>query len=244
MKKIILLTIGLISLTAYSQEKEMKYFNYKWKPTSEKKAKYSREILKQNDTLYLVTDYQKNGKLYMKGQYSSIRPMIENGFFEFYDFDNYKKIATGYYTNGEMTGDWNFTDYNGITRKVNYDLVLIYNEKQSDSPDSSSVLMIVEQMPKFKDRMSLQDFSNYIGENLVYPPMAQRYIKEDKVYVQFAVNKLGQISDIKVVNKVYKDLEREAVRVISQSPDWTPGYQKGKPVRVQFTFPINFELTR
>jgi hypothetical protein len=156
MKKIILLIFGLISLNLYSQEKEMKYFTYKWKPTSENNAKIIREIIKHNDTLYNVIDYQKKGKLYMKGQFSSINPMIENGFFEFYDIDNYKKIATGYYANGVMTGVWSFMDYNGITKKVNYDLKLIYNEKLSDDkPDSNSVEVSVEKMPKFQDSKNL-----------------------------------------------------------------------------------------
>jgi hypothetical protein len=37
-------------------------------------------------------------------------------------------------------------------------------------------------------------------------------------------------------------LKDEAVRVVSESPDWTPGKQRGKAVDVQFTFPITFIL--
>ncbi|HYW94324.1 MAG TPA: energy transducer TonB [Bacteroidales bacterium] len=37
-------------------------------------------------------------------------------------------------------------------------------------------------------------------------------------------------------------LDQEALRVVSSSPDWTPGYFEGKPVAVLFTFPINFAL--
>jgi len=246
MKKIFLFAIGLISLTLYSQhEKEIKYLNYKWKTTSEKRAIYIREIVKQNDTLFSVTDFHKNGKVSMKGQYSSIKPMIENGFFEFYDFENYLKISTGHYSNGEMSGDWTFFTNGEISKQINYDLKLIYNNSMmEDKPDSNSIVIVVEQMPKFQDSDNLADFARYVKDNLFYPPMAARYLIEGRVFVLFTIDRKGNVSDIEVKNKVHKDLEREAIRVISQSPDWTPGYQKGKPVRVNFTFPINFDLTK
>ena len=38
-------------------------------------------------------------------------------------------------------------------------------------------------------------------------------------------------------------LNKEALRVIEESPDWTPGKQRGKAVNVQFVFPINFVIT-
>jgi hypothetical protein len=178
----------------------------------------------------------------MKGQYSSINPMIENGFFEFYDLDNFKKVATGYYTKGIMTGNWTFTDYDGINRKVNYDLDLIYNEISTNDNHVDSIFFIVDEIPKFQGTNNLQEFANYIGENLIYPPMSLMYIIEDRVILQFVINTLGQVSNLEAINKVHKDLEREAIRVVSQSPDWTPGIQKGKAVRVMFTFPINFAL--
>ena len=42
--------------------------------------------------------------------------------------------------------------------------------------------------------------------------------------------------------KYIQMLKDEAIRVVSGSPDWTPGKQKGKTVNVMFTFPINFVL--
>ena len=42
--------------------------------------------------------------------------------------------------------------------------------------------------------------------------------------------------------KYIQMLKDEAIRVISGSPDWTPGKQRGKNVNVMFTFPINFAL--
>lgn len=241
MKINILLIVFLISTNCFSQEKEIKYFSYKWKPTSEKRAKFVRHIEKINDTIYSVTDYDNKGRLYMKGQYSSINPMIENGFFEFYDFDNFQKVATGYYSKGIMCGEWVFKNYNDtISRKVNYDFKIIKNSPEFDTEVNPQVK--VESMPKFQNSDNFQNFINYVARNLIYPPMAQRYYIQEKVYIGFIINENGQISDIKAMRKSNKDLEREAIRVLAQSPEWNPGYQKGKPVRVHFVFPFIFEL--
>jgi protein TonB len=37
-------------------------------------------------------------------------------------------------------------------------------------------------------------------------------------------------------------LDKEALRVIKSMPNWTPGTQRGKPVRVKYTIPVNFRL--
>jgi len=62
------------------------------------------------------------------------------------------------------------------------------------------------------------------------------------VIVQFAVNKVGIVVDANVVRSVDPALDKEAVRVVMSSPKWAPGKQRGKAVKVLFTFPINFVL--
>lgn len=64
-----------------------------------------------------------------------------------------------------------------------------------------------------------------------------------KVYIQFVIEKDGSITDVKVARGVDSSLDKEAVRVVKSMPKWTPGKQRGKPVRVAYTLPINFQLT-
>jgi TonB family protein len=66
---------------------------------------------------------------------------------------------------------------------------------------------------------------------------------EGRVLVQFIVEKDGNISSAKVVQKVNEQLDAEAVRVVNAMPKWKPGKQKGQPVRVKFTIPISFRLS-
>ena len=66
--------------------------------------------------------------------------------------------------------------------------------------------------------------------------------KQGRVIVQFVVNKDGSISEATVVRSVDTYLDAEALRVVNAMPNWTPGKQKGEPVRVKFTIPVNFRL--
>jgi len=52
----------------------------------------------------------------------------------------------------------------------------------------------------------------------------------------------GSISNIEVVKHAFPSLDAEAVRVLSAMPNWTPGKQSGKVVRVKYTVPLNFNL--
>ena len=56
-------------------------------------------------------------------------------------------------------------------------------------------------------------------------------------------NKDGSIVDVVVVRSSGDaSLDKEAIRVINSMPKWKPGKQRGKPVRVKYTVPVNFRL--
>ena len=103
------------------------------------------------------------------------------------------------------------------------------------------VFFIVEDMPKFAGG-GKEKFREYIAQNLQYPPIAAENGISGRVFVQFAVDNAGNVVDVKVVRGVDPALDKEAVRVVKSSPKWTPGKQRGRPVKVQFTFPIVFVL--
>jgi TonB family protein len=86
------------------------------------------------------------------------------------------------------------------------------------------------------------EFSKWVNENLKYPKAAYEAGIQGRVVLQFTVEKDGKIGDVKVLRGVNPELDSEAVRVVSSSPDWTPGYVKGEPVRVTYTFPLIFQL--
>ncbi|HIG32108.1 MAG TPA: energy transducer TonB [Flavobacteriales bacterium] len=106
--------------------------------------------------------------------------------------------------------------------------------------DDDEVFMVVESMPVFPG--GDLGLMKYIQKNVKYPPIAKEYNITGKVYISFIVDKSGSVTNVKVVRGVDKNLDAEAVRVIKSLPKYKPGKQRGKPVRVMFTVPINFTL--
>ena len=106
--------------------------------------------------------------------------------------------------------------------------------------DDEEFFMVVENMPEFPGGdLGLMKF---IQKNVRYPAIAKEYNITGKVYVSFIVDKQGSVTNVKIVRGVDKNLDAEAIRVVSLLPKYKPGKQRGKAVRVMFTIPINFTL--
>jgi len=85
-------------------------------------------------------------------------------------------------------------------------------------------------------------FYKYIFDKMKYPAQARRMGIEGKVFVEFVVNRDGSIVDVKVLKGIGAGCDEEAIRVVQSAPSWTPGKQRGKPVRQKMVIPITFKL--
>ena len=114
-------------------------------------------------------------------------------------------------------------------------------EAPVEEEEEEVVFVIVESMPEFPGGQ--QALFKYLSENVKYPVIAQENGIQGRVICQFVVNKDGSIVDVEVVRSGGDaSLDKEAVRVIKTMPKWKPGKQRGKPVRVKYTVPVNFKL--
>lgn len=99
-----------------------------------------------------------------------------------------------------------------------------------------------ETVRKSKRRDCFQEKMNrHIVQNFRYPEFAQKNGIEGRVFIQFIIEKDGNIGGIRSRGP-HGTLERAAERIIEKLPKMTPGYQKGLPVRVPFSIPITFRL--
>jgi len=108
--------------------------------------------------------------------------------------------------------------------------------KPKNKSDNITVTF-AEQMPEFNG-----DLMAYLSENIVYPSMAEENNIEAKVITQFIVEIDGNISNVEIIKKKGWGFDEEALRVVKAMPNWKPGKQNGKPVRVLFTLPIVFKI--
>lgn len=142
--------------------------------------------------------------------------------------------------------------------------------KTEELASESEVFIVVEDMPTFNGGEPVE-FRKYIAQNLKYPNEAVAEGVVGRIFIKFIVTKEGKVivpdqetlakAEGKPLEEVivvaYRTLEKdsetpdekyiqllkdEVIRVVSESPDWTPGKQRGKNVNVMFTFPVVFAL--
>ena len=107
-------------------------------------------------------------------------------------------------------------------------------------PEEEDVFMVVKDQPEFPGGTSA--LLEYLRKNIKYPAICRENNIQGRVIVSFIVNKDGGIVEPEVIKSVNPSLDKEALRVISGMPKWKPGSQRGKPVRVKYTVPVNFRL--
>ena len=120
------------------------------------------------------------------------------------------------------------------------DVAPIIETEAEEEEEEAQVFFIVEEMPEFPGgELALR---KYIANSIKYPVIAQENGIQGKVYVTFVVDRDGSVSNAHVARGIDPSLDKEALRVVNSLPKWKPGKQRGKPVRVSYTVPINFVL--
>lgn len=232
---------------SFAQDTASFFFDKNWKDTNEKKAKYIRqEITLFNN--YLIEIYKSDGTPIYKGEFSSLEPEIENGFSLHFN-DEGELIEKGYFTLGYpdslwffmnlKTGKFDTIDYTGIRE------LIISKEGPFSFPET---FVIVNEMPSFPiknedlSQVTFKDFRSYINSERYYPVIAKRKHIEGSVIVIFTIGPDGNIYDIMIPKPESKYFDYEAVRVILNSPKWSPGLQQNKAVPVRKSTYVSFYL--
>lgn len=132
--------------------------------------------------------------------------------------------------------------------EVNFDVdvkeeMVIREVVIADAPvveKADEIFDVVENAPEFPGGM--EAWYQYLNKNLKYPTQARRMGIEGTVYVVFVVNTDGTIQDVELLRGIGGGCDEEAIRVVSSAPKWTPGKQRGRPVRVRMRLPVRFKL--
>lgn len=143
-----------------------------------------------------------------------------------------------------------FSDFPGYTpatvenisvdSELNLHLMLSKDGLKSFSEKPSDVYLNVDQMPIFPG--GLKAMRVFLAMNVKYPREAIQSKIHGKVYVNFVVDELGDVTKVKIIKGASKVLDEEAIRVINLMPKWEPGRMEGKAVKVSYTVPINFNM--
>ena len=119
-------------------------------------------------------------------------------------------------------------------------LLFSFTTSTAQTKKNNMVFDVVEVMPQFPGGQIAM--MKYIMENMKYPEQAMKEGIQGRVTVSFIVEKDGRVSNVRLLRSVQPLLDKEAIRVVKSMPKWSPGKQKGKPVRVRFNLPVMFKL--
>ncbi len=138
-------------------------------------------------------------------------------------------------------------------KQLNSIVVVGYGAKKEQK---DTILPTAEVMPQFysddcigvtdekeKQACSMNALMKHLGKTLVYPELARKEKIEGMVVVSFVIDEAGAATNVKVVKDVGGGCGTEAIRVV-ETTRWTPGFNQGKPVKVEMKLPINFRLSQ
>ena len=135
---------------------------------------------------------------------------------------------------------YSIEDLNTVKERLReLDVLMVSYADTNETPVSATSLDV---KPTFNGEEVYQ-FSRWVNLNIEYPQEAKDKNIQGRVAVSFTVNSKGKVCDVEVVKGVDPLLDKEAVRVVEMSPEWTPGMVDGKAVPVRYTFPIIFMLS-
>jgi len=113
--------------------------------------------------------------------------------------------------------------------------------EEEEIEEEAIPFQFVETKPSFQGG-DANAFTKWVNSRLVYPEVAKENGVQGRVHLQFTVEADGRVTNVKVLRGVDESLDKEAVRVVSQSPRWSPGKQRDRAVKVTYTFPVIFQL--
>lgn len=129
-----------------------------------------------------------------------------------------------------------------VEERVVGDETITVEPMRVDEPahDANEVFTVVEEMPEFPGGQ--QALMKYVGSKIRYPEEAMENNIHGTVFVTFVVEQDGRITGVRTLRGIGHGCDEEAMRVVKSMPNWTPGKQGGKPIRVQYNLPVRFTM--
>jgi TonB family protein len=150
-------------------------------------------------------------------------------------------ISEGSYVNGKKHDVWNTYFKDGKLKNKETFEYGVFKEGISYKENGESFTYTIQEVQPVPDG-GMHGFMNYIMESMHYPKEARKKGIQGKVYVRFVIDRDGSVRDVEVLKGIGGGCDEEAMRVIRECPRWSPGIQRGQPVKVRMSIPLIFKL--
>ncbi len=135
----------------------------------------------------------------------------------------------------KVTTEVDFTEFDADTE------IIQTVEIEEEVIEDDQPFLKAEKMPSFQGG-DLATFRNWVQSQLKYPQIAAENGISGQVILSFVIERNGKLTNIEVLRTPDRSLADEAIRVLKKSPDWSPGLQRNKAVRVKYTLPVVFKI--
>jgi TonB family protein len=198
--------IWLKNATCLSQDTVRLYLNEKYEVIENKeKAVFIREAYVSQRKRYHITDQYLNGQMILEGEYSSLNPWTEDGYFKYYD-ETGNLYSEGRYVQGSLIGKW-----------------VYHNYKSRDTVDYTAASKMLNNsflkgMTLPKSIPASKRLVDFIQENVQFPARA-RDLKDKAIAEMNIVMTRNKHIIPDIVSSSHKDLNFEICRVLMTVPD-------------------------
>jgi len=244
MAKFLLPVFLLLSLSTFSQDKIIKYYDSLWVPTSKDSAFFYTEFIRQ-DTLYICMSYwAETNKLNCKSIYADTLFKKPRGLLLRYYESGDVKDSSYFYESGEIENTYHFYSNGKIWAHYYYDNRTKKTTSEGFDEQGKSidgfVYMREAEFPGGDDGWSTFVSQNF---NVKVPIRKKAPVGVYKVIISFVVDEKGKVSNIKPTTNFGYGMEEEAMRVIRKSPRWSPLIYLGEESKAFRLQPFSFVIT-
>jgi antitoxin component YwqK of YwqJK toxin-antitoxin module len=230
MKKMLLLFVLFCSIHFYAQKRIYFTEGFKELPSVENATYYS--IYEDNKEGTQRTTYYIDNTIYKRDQFSNYKKRILNGTSESW-YKSGAKQTLAIYIKGKQEGIQTRYFENGqVKRTENFKNGKFVDGKCFDENGTEIEFFPYYVQPEFPG--GIKAFYDYVANNFKSPNSGRGEIK-----IGFYVELDGTLNHFEVVKSINKEMDLSAIRLLVNSPRWTPGKIDGKEARVKFGIPIN-----
>jgi len=226
--RFVLFSFVFCSIAAMADDKI--YLNEKLELAPREKAAYYAQPAGIEDGLFSLRVYYLSGSLRMKGQYTDKSFTTEEGYFE-YLYINGKPESSGYFKEGRKVGPWARYNWDG-SRKPDRIYTGQYSRHDEETgrfepaffPGDDEALFI------------------YLAKHINPKEKGSHFTQNQVVHIGFEILPTGEISNVHILKSINPSLDAEAMRVVSEMPNWVPAKKLGVPVESKFVLPVSFAI--
>lgn len=223
-----------------------------------------RVYKKANDSLYHITDYYMDGKLYMVGDFKSLSPLIKNGKFLYFSSRG-ELIIECTYENNKLSGEYKFYRNNRLWAVENYVKGKQEGRATGYFPNGSvrreetyadgkmvsgKCYTLTHADTAYYPKEEAAEFpggtaglSNFLQKNIRYPQHDQEMNTQGTVYVSFLITAQGSVTDVHITRGLSASTDNEVYRVVKAMPTWKPGKVEGENADTRYNLPVSFKLS-